>query len=232
MTKVLFCTIVRDREPTIPSWHKKLKEISGQVNSSISVYENDSRDKSAEVIKSLNYDGFNEVKISSENINTDYYGSVVSDVRVKNLALARNKCIDQVEDLSVYDKLVFVEPDVDYDVGQAISLIFESRNYDILSGLSKLGSIMYDTWATRTEIKAWSPPGGHGFLIDAVPGIYPLASTFGGFCVYDMEPFVKGARFTWEMYGKADCDTACICDTFANMGYDNIAVRSDFIIRH
>jgi|TARA_R110000823_G_scaffold241988_1_gene366565 hypothetical protein len=233
MSNILICTIIRNRINSLDSWFRKINSLVDMNNIGLSVYENDSDDGSSNWLSNIKNDSFIDTYVQSEKIATNYYGSIMNADRVKNLAIARNKCIDIVEDLSKYDKLIFIEPDVEYEIIGANRLIDISKKYDILSGYSIGVHGFYDTWATRSNITHQAPPNGNNYLItDKWGGIHPVASTFGGFCIYNIQPFIDGARFTSEMYGSADCDTACICDTFANMGYDNIAIDRSFIIRH
>jgi hypothetical protein len=156
--KVLICTIARDVSESLDVWYfqiSSLVEENKDIDFSISIYENDSEDGSDFKLESFNYDIFKEKWISTEKIGTELFGSVISAQRVINLSNARNKTLDQVEDLSIYDKVVFIEPDITYDTREVSKLIRQQENYgkefDILSGISVRGEYneFYDSWCTR-----------------------------------------------------------------------------------
>jgi len=172
--RILICTIVRNAEATIPRWWSKVSKMTEaypEIEFGLSVYENDSVDKSKSLLKDCmkeahNY--FSEFHFRIENIQTDFYGSVVDGKRVENLAKARNTCFEQVEDLSFYDYAMSVEVDGQFSVPSLERLFKNIGEWDILSAGSyappkdyarklarakgeKFKVHFYDHWATRLD---------------------------------------------------------------------------------
>ena len=115
--RVLICTIVRNRAEYLKTWHGQLELFSKDalergITFTLSIYENDSVDDSAKILKDFDYSFAENCYLISENIKTKFYGSVKHGERVRLLADARNKCLDQVPALSTFDKVVFIEPDI------------------------------------------------------------------------------------------------------------------------
>ena len=83
----------------------------------VSVYENDSIDGSDAWLQDIvEFDDSSvPFHLSTERLRTAYFGSVISGERVENLAFARNQCFLPVN-LDTFDKVVFIEPDVVYNV--------------------------------------------------------------------------------------------------------------------
>lgn len=236
---ILISTIFRDREKYVNTWYSQLNLITKDSKHSFgfSVYENDSKDKTKELLKKLDFTSFLEAKIVCEDLNTRYYDfkdqiqprSNESLDRVKNLAEARNKTLEQVDDLSKYDYVLMLDPDYLYDPLEGKSLIEEAINYDILSGYSLLYGRFYDNWATRN-----SPNQERGSVPQGV-GIIPVWSTYNGFCMYKVEPFLKGARFNHINSLRDnihDCEMVIACQEFRNLGYNNIAINTDRYFYH
>lgn len=169
--KILVCTIMRNQEDNILTWRNQLERLiqnCPEYDFTISVYENDSTDLTKEYLDSiresfiiLNIDFI----IKCENIGTQKYGSVWSLDRIKNLANARQRCIDQVGHLN-FDKIAFIEPDIEYDPNWCKELILAKHPEQasivphIYSAWSlrssfhpKESSYLYDTCATRQTDK-------------------------------------------------------------------------------
>ena len=172
--RILICTIVRNAEATIPRWWSKVSKMTEtypEIEFGLSVYENDSVDNSKSLLrdcmkKAHNY--FSEFHLKTEDIQTDFYGSVVDSKRVENLAKARNTCFEQVKDLSFYDYAMSVEVDGQFSVPSLGRLFTHIDKWDILSGGSyvpptdsmmrlaiangeKFKVPFYDHWATRLD---------------------------------------------------------------------------------
>ena len=112
---ILLCTIMRNQENAIRTWHSQIKQLVQQnkeINFGVSVYENDSSDKTKELLKKLNFKFVKKHTVTSENINTKFFGSVAKAERLINLANARNKCINQAIKREKYDYIIFIEPDI------------------------------------------------------------------------------------------------------------------------
>ena len=191
------------------------------------MYENDSSDGTAEYLQQILDElkkELNFVKVTSEKNDKPYFPSVKDEDRVALLAEARNRTLDQM-DLDEYDKIVFIEPDVDYDP-DAISELFYMDS-DICSPYSMQPEgyashpWIYDCWATRVKMTDAEFTGPNLF---EMPACLEVASTFNCFCVYKAKPFQEGARFSGinPATGEWDCDTTNICAEFAKRGYDQI----------
>lgn len=237
--KVLICTIARDVSESLDVWYfqiSSLVEENKDIDFSISIYENDSEDGSDFKLESFNYDIFKEKWISTEKIGTELFGSVISAQRVINLSNARNKTLDQVEDLSIYDKVVFIEPDITYDTREVSKLIRQQENYgkefDILSGISVRGEYneFYDSWCTRINEQDKSLKN-----LNLGSKLVDCWTTFNCFCVYNAKAFSEGVRFSGirnEETQDCDCDTALVCENFRKAGYNKIAMDTETVIRH
>ncbi len=240
MKRVLICTIVRDQTPNLRTWHdlltKLIKRLDGQYEVTVSVYENDSTDQSWRWVE--HYCGClhnlvasgaarQAVYYSTETLGTHRYGSVWSLDRLRNLANARQKCLDQAGDLSRFDKIAFVEPDVTYSPEWCAELILARHPLaaglgepDIYSGWSlrsernpKESVYLYDTCATRATCydtswditEANSTWRGKTVIPTDLGGpdamcLHAVWSAFNCFCVYNAEPFKQGLKWDWVNY--------------------------------
>lgn len=260
---ILICTIVRDRAAVANYWASKIQEIASKMpdcNFSISVYENDSKDTSAMVfrdcLKNLRAsECFDQIAFSSEKLGTTYYDATNSRTddsvakRLLNLSNARNKCIDNMlfrkKD---FDKIIFIEPDVDYNPSDAVQLIRDSEGKDIYCGFSVLfgqKNTLYDSWATRLEYEiiplssknsiGWNKHHqeilSHFKTSDEEET--KVCSAFSGFCVYSASPIInQHIRFSARREEEYDCDTALICFDFIDEGYDKIYMSKKMNIYH
>ena len=140
-THILISTIVRDRAEKLPNYFSQIfnfvENLKGEYDFSISIYENDSTDESKLILSNQDFSYFKEHFVKCENIGTDYYGSIVNEQRVINYANARNKTLENL-DLSKYDWLMIIEPDVIYDFESAKEIITRSQapnDVDVYSGV-------------------------------------------------------------------------------------------------
>jgi len=235
MKKILICTIARNVEKLLPQWAKQLEQLRFLLLTDgwlvdFSVYENDSIDLTAPTAKSL-LDGLgnqdSRIWFTSEVIGTKHYGSIWSLDRLRNLANARQKCLEQVglDALQTYDKIAYIEPDVIYDPNWCRELVSARHPHaaglgdpDIYSGWSlrseahpKESCFLFDTCATRATDRdtCWdvNEDGGRwrGRSLVPTPGmagvhancLHSVWSTFNGFCVYNARPFAEGVKWTY-----------------------------------
>ncbi len=234
MKRVLIATIMRDQMPNLSRWHDGImglvRALRGQYEVTLAVYENDSTDLTAPNVEGL-LDSMHCGGIKSyftfEQLGTQRYGSVWSLDRLRNLANARQKCIDQVRgDLARFDKIAWVEPDVTYDPNWCAELILARHPLaaglgepDIYSGWSlrskanpKESVYLYDTCATRAtrDDTSWDFAGEHDWRpASVIPTdlgghdamcLHRVWSTFNCFCVYNAEPFKQGLQWDWANY--------------------------------
>jgi hypothetical protein len=233
---ILICAIFRNREKYIVRWHEQITKFMNYYKDctfSVSLYENDSTDNTKKMIEELDLSPFKYSWRKSETLQTEYFQSVIAKDRVKNLANARNTCIQQaVDHIDEFDKILFVEPDFEYTLESAIKVLEADKLYnmeiDIVSGVSIMNDKFYDMWATRrNEKETW----GKAIIRD---GIEPFWSTFSGFCLYNAKPFKEGVRFGWfnNRLKIFDCDTVVICENFREKGYNRIFIETSAIFKH
>lgn len=252
--KILICTIVRNAELTIQRWWKNVTDLSTlypHIEFSLSVYENDSEDNSKNLLTDLMKDSshyFSETFLEMENLHTNFYESVVDGVRVQNLAQARNKCFDQVDNLENYDYALAVEVDAHFTVSSLELLFQHIGQWDILSCASYTKSSQnpppfYDHWATRLTEKEdmWDNEIRDGVPLfksslsslhpqtlvpNQIDAILPVYATFNLVCLYRMKPIREGCRFSGYSHrlDSFDCDTTVICENFHQQGYSRIGM--------
>lgn len=234
--RTLICTIVRNRAQHLEQWQKQLLGLA-QNNKDIEfdlvVYENDSTDDTVEVLnksKELLQSAFKNLHIKTESLGWPYFASIKAQKRVKYLAQARNSALniaDELYGLSSYDKIVFIEPDIQYNPAEMRPLLVS--DHDVASGYSVLPEgqgvpdWIYDSWATRVYEDDEEYFGPKVFEL---PDALEVASTFNCFCVYTAGPFSEGLRFsgTNPLTKTWDCDTANICFKLTKYGYDDIVM--------
>ena len=230
---ILYCSLIRDKEYFLEKWLgniKSLKNLRPNWNIYLSCYENDSVDKTKEVLKRLDYSFLSWVKITSEDTGKKLYFNKERD-RVKNLAAYRNLCINQYADLDKIDRIIMHDVDCVYDPEKAVHLIEESLKWDILSGLSNPSNndkIIYDSWVTRKDKmhKKWDY---NSFIKSGINEVY---STGNGFVCYNPEPFKKGIYFGYILGNDCDAENVTICENFSNAGYSKIAFDTRCNIKH
>lgn len=228
MKQLLVCTIMRNQHANVERWWDLLGELARYVRRDgwdvqLSVAENDSTDGTAEWLRERHQCTGADWYLSTETLGTQQYGSVWSVDRLRNLAAARQKCLDQAgAALLKADKVAYIEPDVTYDPHWCRELILARHpraagfEPDIYSGWSlrsetnpKESVFLYDVCATRAgpEDRVWDiiERGGKWRGETVVPTdlggtdsmcLHPVWSTFNCFCVYNAEPFRR--RLKWN----------------------------------
>jgi glycosyltransferase involved in cell wall biosynthesis len=234
--RVLICSIIRNREPFLFGWKDQilcLKDENPGITFDLSVFENDSTDGTVQYLSSIEEEldkELNNVWITCVKKDWPYFSSIRGEERVKYLAQARNECLEQADKavgLKHYDKVVFIEPDIDYDPEQISQLFWVDD--DIASPYSlhpmdvQSHRWIYDSWATRLSVEDDIFKGPRIF---EMPPRLDVVATFNCFCVYYAKPFAEGARFSGiNPWSKTwDCDTTNICYEFSMRGYDRIGL--------
>ncbi|MAY04820.1 MAG: hypothetical protein CMB25_04360 [Euryarchaeota archaeon] len=229
--KLLLCTISRNNAKRLKSWYNQINTfvtlLLEQHDVELSIYENDSNDGTKQRLSKY-ADRLSKrctTTLTTTDLGTDHLVGQ-EGARVKNIANARNACMEQASDINAFDKIIFVETDVVYNPHEALQLIHHDA--DIVSGFTTnaMGQF-YDAWATRkTSEETW---WNHGIPTENTE----VWSTFNGVCVYDAKAFQEGARFAGvnPRTGEIDCDTTVICEVFRAMNYDNI-VMLPINVRH
>ena len=245
MTKVLICSIFRNAERNLEAYYTQLKEAlkeCSNIEFYYSAYENDSTDRTVDILHSLDWKSVFEGRynIITENINTKFYGSSTDAERVQNLAAARNISLLAKNFYKEVDYVLVVEDDITYNKDTISKLLnFQEyhsiSNVDIVSGASvQFNSAQFicrDIWATRrNEREEWG-----SFLPDAHNTPYgKYWSTFNGLILYKAKPFQEGVKWSaWNSrLNKWDCDTAVICEDFRKHGYSDIFIDHTSVITH
>ncbi len=229
MQRVLICTIMRNQRSHVETWLSQLTRlweilVNNGYEVEMSVVENDSVDGTD---RWLNSDALRSIPpfkwhISTDKLGTVQYGSIWSLDRLRNLANARQRCLDQVGDLTRFTKVAWVEPDVTYDPKWCAELILARHpraaglgEPDIYSGWSlrseanpKESVYLYDVCATRATCydTSWDITEANGTwraktVIPTDLGgadamcLHAVWSTFSCFCVYNAEPFKRGLKW-------------------------------------
>lgn len=227
MKKVLICSIIRNQAENLNTWFFQLKNlvqnISNEYECYLSVFENDSIDNTQNLLKKFNFSFLKDYILKYSILNTKQYESIWSVDRIKNLAFYRQSCIDngfKIWSNISFDKICFIEPDIEYDPKWSKELILSKHpesigiNPDIYSGWSlrsnknpKESMYLYDTCAVRQSKddihwnfdneKEWINTSLlKTFLSNEDSNcLHSIYSTFNCFCVYKAEPFYKG--ITW-----------------------------------
>lgn len=231
---LLICTIARDVHSHLETWYSQIERLAvllvDHYEVYLSVVENDSKDGTASWLFCLGYNQRlyalgGRIEVSTEVLGTQKYPSVWNEDRLRNLAAARQKCLDQAAarwGLGYFQKIAYVEPDVTYDPAWISELVLANHpraaglgEPDVYSGWSlrsvshpKESLFLYDTCATRAgpndtcwdvneDCGRWR---GRSLIPTGLPGVeenclHRVWSTFNGFCVYNAKPFIEGARW-------------------------------------
>lgn len=222
---------MRNALPHLGGWYDGIvglvRELKGEYEITLSVYENDSTDLTAPNVECL-LDAMRcggiQSHFNSETLGTERYGSVWNVNRLRNLANARQRCLDQVGDLSAFSKVAFIEPDVTHNPSWTKELILARHprvaglgEPDIYTGWSlrseknpKESIFLFDTSTTRATANdtCWDVNEVNGTwrgktVIPTDLGgydsmcLHPVWSTFNCFCVYNAEPFKRGHKWTY-----------------------------------
>ncbi len=241
MKRLLICTIIRNSRSSLDRWYNLLNQLIAQTRGvyeiSWSVAENDSTDGSTEWLreKHREWARWNETVIggsepvqfwlSTDKLGTQQYGSVWNLDRLKNLATARQQCVNQVGDaIKAFDKIAYIEVDCTYDPKWCAELILARHpraaglgEPDIYSGWSlrsesnpKESIFLYDVTATRATCydTSWDITEANGTWraktviptdlggVDSMC-LHSVWSTFNGFCVYNAKPFIAGLKWSY-----------------------------------
>jgi hypothetical protein len=227
MQKILISTIVRNRAKFLPLWKSQIDSLinlNPDITFALSVYENDSIDNTKNILQSFS---FPEYVLTCEDIGTPYFGSVVSDDRVKFMANARNKTFDQYP-LDTVDKILIIEVDYLYNPADIRPLLVS--DYDIYSGISTHDGLgIWDAWSSRLDANEewWQQER-------PLSGVIPMYAVGNGLTVLNAEPFKRGVRYSGfnDRLGKGDCDTSVICEKFHSLGFSKVAMNCEIKVKH
>ena len=237
---VMIYSIVRNNIKTVDRYYNQIKSVVNNISGYdfyLSIYENDSEDGTASALMSKDWSFLSGVSITSEKINTSYFGSVKSAERVENLAKARNKAIESSGFLDIADYILMVEGDNEYgvmDVQRLLDFQGLEPDFDIVSAVSlRKDGNHYDWWATRTgpEYRQGASEVPRNFKQLDYGKFY---STSNGLCLYRAQPFKDGVRHGWINLetNKFDCEMVVLCQEFRKRGHNNIFVNYRSESRH
>jgi len=230
---ILIYSIIRNNEKYIDRYYAQIKDTVTKFTDYdfyLSIYENDSTDLTKKKLLSKDWSFTSGVSIISENIDTQHFGSVKSEERVKNLAHARNKAIEAAGFLNKVDYVLMTEGDNVYytkDIQSLLSFKEKEPGFDIVSAISiRDDGTHYDWWATRTGpiYQKGSSEIPRNFKNLSYDKYY---STSNGLCLYRAKPFQEGVRYGWINLetGNFDCEMVVVCQEFQKRGYDNIYIN-------
>jgi glycosyltransferase involved in cell wall biosynthesis len=231
--KVLIYSIVRNIEDKFDQYYLQIKKIVNtfpEYDFYFSVYENDSNDKTKKLLYSTDWSFFKGSSVITENLNTDFFGSVKDATRVENLSNARNKAILGGGFIDEVDYVLMVEGDLRFDTKSVRELLnFKTikPNFDMVSAVSiRKNGTHYDWWATRTTAKFVSDRSelDPNYKIKHYGEYY---STSNGLVLYRAKPFKEGVRHGWinSVTKEFDCEMVVLCQNFRAKGYTNIYIN-------
>jgi len=254
---ILICTIMRDNEIFLPQYFSQLtsfvKKLSDQHTFYLSIYENDSKDNTAKILREFDYSLFAKYSIVSCLRNTRKFGSVVEEERVKNLADARNKSMLADDIYKEVDYIMFVDSDIEYSTEFIEKLLNWKQDGisdpDVYSGLNVVVQQphennpfpsyvyngityrVYDTWATRRNSQEEWGSWHHDALKNPIDKFY---TTYNGVCLFKADHIRNGVRFDYinHRLGKFDLEIACLCEQLHERGYHNIYINQFLWCHH
>ena len=230
---ILIYSIVRNIEPNIDRYYRQIRAIvdsAPEYDFYLSIYENDSTDRTKRLLKAKDWSFFKDISIITEDLNTQLFGSVKDATRVENLAKARNKAIEARDFINNVDYVLMVEGDNKFKTQSVLELLnFKNiePDFDIVSATSiRPAGTHYDWWATRTtpifnERRSELDP-------DYKQKHYgEYYSTSNGICLYRAKPFQEGIRHGWinNVTNEFDCEMVVLCQGFHDAGYHNIYIN-------
>jgi hypothetical protein len=168
--------------------------------------------------------------VVTENIQTDFYGSVKDPVRVENLSNARNKAIEAGGFLDKVDYVLMVEGDLAFSMVSVRELLnFKDikPNFDVVSAVSiRKNGTHYDWWATRTG-PVYKPGASELDPEYARKHYGEYYSTSNGLVLYRAKPFQEGVRHGWinTVTKEFDCEMVVLCQNLRAKGYNNIYIN-------
>lgn len=242
--EILFCALIRTKEPYLEDWYKrvrKIKELEPYWRINVSLYENDSEDRSKEVIEGFDWSFCDWFKFTSEKRGRKYFISTERK-RIERLSSYRNLCVWQFGDLDSIDRIIMNDVDCRFKPEEAVEVIKESNHWDIYSFASRddnTGNEFYDRWATRRN----SSDGWWDDKAYNEDGDNPVWTTGNGFVCYNPEPFRRGLTFGYvnnrskyideeNRLKNHDVENAVICENFRLIGFDKIGFNGKYNTYH
>ena len=231
--RVLLYSIIRNTEAKFDQYYQQIKNIVRsfpEYDFYLSIYENDSTDRTKSLLHTSDWSFLSGVSIISENINTEFFGSVKDPVRVKNLSDARNKAIEAAGFINLVDYVLMVEGDLSFDMNSVKELLnFKDIEPDFhaVSAVSiRKNGKHYDWWATRTGPR-YNPNASELDSQYTKKHYGEYYSTSNGLVLYRSKPFQDGVRHGWinAVTNEFDCEMVVLCQNFRERGYNNIYIN-------
>jgi len=196
VTKISVFCIWRDSEKYIYKTLKKLEDLESlnDFEFSFYFYENDSSDKTADILKNwmLNRKGL----FLSEKLNAKKFGSVTDIERMKFLCDCRNKCKNLALDNNS-DYCLLIDSDIE----------FSNENFAIQLQLliDKPDAIM-----STANVRQNIPDYTFGSSQDSYYDVYPFRDKHGNCGIYfsDCPSYKKEDQFSWKLGIPIKCMAA------------------------
>jgi hypothetical protein len=232
--KVLICSIIRDRAFSLPLWHQQIKRLiddNPDIEWHLSFVENSSIDTSRIFLVNASWATCGRGPASyyylTENLGTPRYGSVKDQHRCELLAAQRNKAM-LVPALQVVDKVLWIEPDIKYDVDRVRSLL--DSEADVISPNSIQGNCLhYDSWSTRRnqDEEEWTGP---------VPNeVIPMRTTWCQLCALNAHP-IRRHNLRFDSINprtlRWDNDVVSIIESMRMTGATDVRLDGTWAVEH
>lgn len=220
--KIIITGLTRNNEKKLEKNIRDLQKLSDDVK--FFIYENDSSDKTKNLLKAIKKDNAN-FDYLSEDLQLKSFGQVKDLERTNNLSLHRNKCVNHIKKYHK-DTDYTVVIDLDFDsislngIFHSFGKLRENKNIHAIAGFSyeikdtkNNDKILwnYDSWAFR--LNWWEdlqkyylhyktdPMYWFGLFKPPIGSdLMPVNSAFGGCGIYKTNIFIKGN------YSGEDCE--------------------------
>jgi hypothetical protein len=236
---ILICSIVRNEARHLDRWYSQLKRTVVSLPEhtfTLSVYENDSDDGSSAKIQSFDWSFLSSYVIVNAKLNCPFFVGGKHPARTELLAYVRNQCMNNSPFLAQMDKVLWIEPDIEYTHDAIDRIINHEKYYNIKTDVFTGKSVhpgtdgIYDSWGTRRT------PNQTDWIDGDEDGdrLQPMWSVFNCLVIYNAEPIKRGIMFGGvnKRTGQPDCDTVVIVENFRANGYDKIFWHKDIKITH
>lgn len=235
--RVAILGMVRDCETVLPSVLKRLELFTclfGSTN--IFIYENDSIDKTKQILRDWNPRDVN-YNINSSNLGLPKLGQGKDLARSQGMAMLRNNLRDWfLSDSRKFDYVIVL--DMDLKTGWSLHGIANSFGWigwDMMSSngivydkdtVCKSRRLFYDTWALRFVHDASQRPNEQLNLLQFHRGEAPIKvwSNFGGLAIYTYKAFALGeAKYQpLSSRGLPECDHVSFNTALRENGFDKL----------
>lgn len=214
--KIMVLSIIRNIASKYKYCLKTVKDLLKNFHESscVCLYENDSIDSTATMIKDhiSNHEGYDNFYLFSETLNTPYLPLSKSKIRTTALANARNKCYNLSKSIMDHPDF-YIVLDMDFTsisiegILNTFGWLHTNSNISAMCGNSYLEIISqpkslhnYDSFAFRLNYWEYMDPfwfPNFNLPIGSIP--IPVNSGFGGCCVYKSHLYE-------DLYTGEDCE--------------------------